>query len=109
VSIFRSVARTDHVNVALSDLNRGFLSRQIRVYVRANESFRLGRVTRYFLRDDGFVEYEVRFPNGARQTFRKSNSTFVLGTRRTIQPRYSPPVALKANSLMTGAMLPSRF
>src|SRR5689334_13455530 len=64
VSVFRSINRSERVTVPLDQLKRGYLSRQTRVYVRTNESFRLGRVTRYFRRDDGLIDYEVRFPNG---------------------------------------------
>jgi ATP-dependent helicase HepA len=64
VSVFRSINRSERVTVALDQLKRGYLSRQTRVYVRTNESFSLGRVTRYFRRDDGLIDYEVRFPNG---------------------------------------------
>lgn len=65
VSVFRSINRSERVTVALDRLKRGYLSRQTRVYVRKSESFRLGRVTRYFRRDDGLIDYEVRFPNGS--------------------------------------------
>src|SRR5262245_16957531 len=65
VSVFRSITRSEQLTVPLAQLKRGFLSRQTRVYVRTNESFRLGRVTRYFRRDDGLIDYEVRFPNGS--------------------------------------------
>ena len=64
VSVFRSINRSERVTVALDQLKRGYLSRQTRVYVRTNKSFSLGRVTRYFRRDDGLIDYEVRFPNG---------------------------------------------
>jgi ATP-dependent helicase HepA len=65
VSVFRSITRSERVTIPLNQLRRGFLSRQTRVYVRASETFRLGRVTRYFRRDDGLIDYEVRFPNGS--------------------------------------------
>jgi len=65
VSVFRSITRSERLTVPLTQLKRGFLSRQTRVYVKTNESFRLGRVTRYFRRDDGLIDYEVRFPNGS--------------------------------------------
>ncbi|UWU92943.1 protein DpdE [Bradyrhizobium sp. CB1015] len=65
VSVFRSITRSERLTVPLVQLKRGFLSRQTRVYVRTNEAFRLGRVTRYFRRDDGLIDYEVRFPNGS--------------------------------------------
>lgn len=65
VSVFRSITRSERLTVPLVQLKRGYLSRQTRVYVRKNESFRLGRVTRYFRRDDGLIDYEVRFPNGS--------------------------------------------
>jgi ATP-dependent helicase HepA len=65
VSVFRSITRSERLTIPLDQLKRGFLSRQTRVYVRTSETFRLGRVTRYFRRDDGLIDYEVRFPNGS--------------------------------------------
>ncbi|MGJ4963323.1 protein DpdE [Bradyrhizobium sp. HKCCYLRH3061] len=65
VSVFRSITRSVRLTIPLDQLKRGFLSRQTRVYVRTSETFRLGRVTRYFRRDDGLIDYEVRFPNGS--------------------------------------------
>lgn len=65
ISVFRSITRSERLTVPLVDLKRGYLSRQTRVYVRKGESFRLGRVTRYFRRDDGLIDYEIRFPNGS--------------------------------------------
>ena len=65
VSVFRSINRSERLSIPLDQLKRGYLSRQTRVYVRTGESFRPGRVTRYFRRHDGLIDYEVRFPNGS--------------------------------------------
>ncbi|MET3909998.1 ATP-dependent helicase HepA [Bradyrhizobium sp. S3.3.6] len=64
VSVFHSVSRSERVEISSNDLKRGYLSRQTRVYVGGSDGYRIGRVVKYLRRDDGLVEYEVRFPNG---------------------------------------------
>ena len=73
VRIFRSIIRSNEVQVPLSTLERAFLSSQTRVYVRGEDHFRVGRVTK-LLADlsyeiDSPNIYEVRFPNGEQGHF----------------------------------------
>jgi ATP-dependent helicase HepA len=69
VAVFRSIIRSETVQLPLADLSRAYLSPQTRVYVRDEERFRVGRVTDYLMNDNGLVDYEVRFPNGKRADF----------------------------------------
>jgi ATP-dependent helicase HepA len=69
ISVFYSILRTETLNVALEGVDRAYLSRQTRVYVRQDERWRVGRVTDYLRHENGLVDYEVRFPNGRQRDF----------------------------------------
>ena len=69
ISVFHSIGRTETLELNLSDMERTYLSPQTRVYVKENQSVRIGRVAGYMFRENGLVDYEVRFPNGRRQDF----------------------------------------
>jgi len=69
VSIFHSATRSDTQVFAFADLERAYLSPQTRVYVRRDDSVRVGRVTGYLAVGNGLVDYEVRFPNGRQGDF----------------------------------------
>ncbi len=69
VSVFHSMLRSEQIEFSIEKLTRAYLSRQTRVYVEQNGSFQVGRVIDYFIRDDGLVDYEVRFPNGRHADF----------------------------------------
>ena len=69
VAVFHSILRTDTIGFDLSDIGRAYLSPQTRVYVRHGDRFRVGRVTNYFVNENGIVDYEVRFPNGKQSDF----------------------------------------
>ena len=63
VTVFHSILRIETISLAPEDIRRAYLSPQTRVYVRHGDGFRVGRVTNYFIHDNGLVDYEVRFPN----------------------------------------------
>lgn len=69
VAVFRSIIRSEIVQLPVAALNRAYLSPQTRVYVRDDERFRVGRVTDFLIAENGLVDYEVRFPNGKRADF----------------------------------------
>jgi ATP-dependent helicase HepA len=69
LEIFRSILRTDTVEMPIEALDRAYLSPQTRVYVPHEEGFRVGRVTNYLRQDTGLIDYEVRFPNGRQSDF----------------------------------------
>lgn len=69
VAIFRSIIRSEIVQLPVAGLRRAYLSPQTRVYVRDEERFRVGRVTDFLTNNKGLVDYEVRFPNGIRADF----------------------------------------
>jgi ATP-dependent helicase HepA len=69
VSVFHSILRAETIELSSADIARAYLSPQTRVYVRHDECFRVGRVTNYLMRENGLVDYEVRFPNGKQSDF----------------------------------------
>ena len=69
ISVFRSIRRTETLNLNINEIERAYLSSQTRVYIREDQDVRIGRVTDYMLQENGLVHYEVRFPNGRRQDF----------------------------------------
>lgn len=69
ISIFRSILRTETLETSLDDLRRAYLSPQTRVYIRAGDRFRVGRVKNYFTKTNGLIEYEIRFPNNEQRDF----------------------------------------
>ena len=69
VSAFYSVLRSELSEFPLKDLVHAYLSPQTRVFVEQDGRFRVGRVTNYLIRNNGLVEYEVRFPNGRQADF----------------------------------------
>lgn len=69
VAVFRSIIRSEIMQLPVAGLRRAYLSPQTRVYVRDEERFRVGRVTDFLTNDNGLVDYEVRFPNGKRADF----------------------------------------
>jgi ATP-dependent helicase HepA len=69
ISVFHSIRRTQTIECATSEVERAYLSPQTRVYVLEGERMRVGRVSDYLLHENGFVTYEVRFPNGKQKDF----------------------------------------
>ncbi|WP_280960186.1 protein DpdE [Aquabacterium lacunae] len=69
VTIFRSIIRSEVIQLPVSTISRAYLSPQTRVYVRDDTRFRVGRVADFLIRENGLVDYEVRFPNGIREDF----------------------------------------
>lgn len=69
VAVFRSIIRSETVQLPVAAISRAYLSPQTRVYIRDETRFRVGRVVDFLIGDDGLVEYEVRFPNGKRAEF----------------------------------------
>lgn len=69
VAVFHSILRTDTIGLDLSDIGRAYLSPQTRVYARQGDRFCVGRVTNYLMKENGLVDYEVRFPNGRQSDF----------------------------------------
>lgn len=67
VSIFHSIHRSDNIECDAGAIVRAFLSPQTRAYVLDDDHIRVGRITDFFLNDNGPVTYEVRFPNGKRK------------------------------------------
>lgn len=69
VSVFRSIRKTEILELEVSQLQRGYLSPQTRVYVRDGNRTRVGRVVGYFQEENGLIAYEIRFPNGKVEDF----------------------------------------
>lgn len=69
VAIFRSIIRSEVVQLPMGAIARAYLSPQTRVYVRDEERFRVGRVADFLIGENGIVDYEVRFPNGERADY----------------------------------------
>lgn len=69
VSIFRSARSVETLEFEYTQLNRGYLSPQTRVYARGAQQTRVGRVVDYFQQQDGLINYEIRFPNGKLEDF----------------------------------------
>jgi ATP-dependent helicase HepA len=67
IAVFRSIIRTEILQIPVAELGRAYLSPQTRVYVRDEDRFRVGRVTDFLLQENGLVDYEVRFPNNNRR------------------------------------------
>ena len=67
VAVFRSIIRSEVVQLKVAAISRAYLSPQTRVYVRGEERFRVGRVADFLIGENGLVDYEVRFPNGERE------------------------------------------
>lgn len=67
VTVFRSIIRSEVVQLKVAAISRAYLSPQTRVYVRDDERFRVGRVADFLIGENGLVDYEVRFPNGVRE------------------------------------------
>lgn len=67
VTVFYSILRSATTEMSLDDLARAYLSPQTRVYVRDEERFRVGRVTNYLPKDNGLIDYEIRFPNNQKR------------------------------------------
>lgn len=65
VSIFRSLSRSEELDLSRDDIARAFLSPQTRVYVKRGDRVRIGRVRDYLQQANGLVDYEIRFPNGS--------------------------------------------
>lgn len=65
VEFFTSITKREIVKFETSNLRRGYLGRQTRVYFNSPSvsRWRMGRIRDYLLEDDGTVTYEVRFPN----------------------------------------------
>lgn len=64
VTIFHSFSELEKVRVPTARLARSFLYPGTRVYpLSENDVPKIGRVTSYNLSDDGYVSYEVQFPN----------------------------------------------
>ncbi|MCA2411252.1 protein DpdE [Rhizobium leguminosarum] len=72
VSIFRSIRNVETLELEVSQLQRGYLSPQTRVYVRDRKRTRVGRVVGYFQEENGLIAYEIRFPNGKVEDFGES-------------------------------------
>lgn len=64
VTVFRSVRNVESLNLETAKIRRGYLSPQTRVYVRDTKQTRVGRVIGFFQRQNGLIDYEIRFPNG---------------------------------------------
>lgn len=64
VTIFRSIRNVETLDLEVAKLRRGYLSPQTRVYVRDRKQTRVGRVIGFFQRENGLIDYEIRFPNG---------------------------------------------
>ncbi len=69
ISVFHSIRRTEMLELNINDIERAYLSPQTRVYIKDDQTVRIGRVTDYMLQENGLVHYEVRFPNGRQQDF----------------------------------------
>jgi ATP-dependent helicase HepA len=69
VAVFRSIVRSETVQLSVADLTHAYLSPQTRVYVKDDDRFRVGRVADYLPNDNGLITYEVRFPNNKRGDF----------------------------------------
>ncbi|MCA8072101.1 hypothetical protein [Burkholderia vietnamiensis] len=69
VSIFRSIIRSDVIQMPVAKVSRAYLSPQTRVYIRHEGRFRVGRIADFLIDERGLVDYEVRFPNGERADF----------------------------------------
>lgn len=69
VSVFHSILKTETLELSLTEISRGFLSPQTRVYVKDSDRFRVGRVVDYLKHENGLVDYEVRFPNHKQADF----------------------------------------
>lgn len=63
VSVFHSILRSEMTEISLRNLTRAYLSPQTRVYVRDDDRFRVGRITNYLMKDNGLIDYEIRFSN----------------------------------------------
>jgi ATP-dependent helicase HepA len=64
VSLFYSASRREIRSFLASELDRGFLGPETRVYVATKKRWRVGRIKGYFLQDNGQIDYDLRFPNG---------------------------------------------
>ena len=64
VSIFYSMHRSNEIECDVGDVAHAFLSPQTRAYVMDDERMRVGRISDYFLHENGLVTYELSFPNG---------------------------------------------
>ena len=69
VTVFHSILHIETISLASDEISRAYLSPQTRVYVHHHDTFRVGRVTHYFIHESGLVDYEVRFPNGIQSDF----------------------------------------
>ena len=69
IAVFRSIIRSEVVQLKVAAISRAYLSPQTRVYVRDEGRFRVGRVADFLIGENGLVDYEVRFPNGERADF----------------------------------------
>lgn len=71
ITVFFSPARVETIDVDEAEIERAYLSPQTRAYVLDGDRMLVGRVTDFLLESDGFITYEVRFPNGKRKDFRE--------------------------------------
>lgn len=64
VTVFRSIRNVETLEFELSQLERGYLSPHTRVYVRGHGRTRVGRVIGFSQAANGYIDYEIQFPNG---------------------------------------------
>jgi ATP-dependent helicase HepA len=64
VTVFRSIRNVETREVELLQLKRGYLSPHTRVYVRGHGRTRVGRVIGFSQSANGYIDYEIQFPNG---------------------------------------------
>ncbi|GAU81821.1 protein DpdE [Bosea sp. BIWAKO-01] len=68
VEIFYGVSRIETALFKIEEVSRAYLSPQTRVYVRSGQGFRIGRVVGFHVLPDKLVEYDLKFPNGLRDS-----------------------------------------
>lgn len=64
IAVFYSLARIEMIDLNETEVERAYLSPQTRAYMPHGDRLLVGRVTDYLLETNGFVTYEMRFPNG---------------------------------------------
>jgi ATP-dependent helicase HepA len=69
ISVFHSIQRSEDVECEIGAVARAYLSSQTRAYVLDEDRMRVGRISDYFVQENGVILYEVRFPNGKQKNF----------------------------------------